>query len=66
MFYFIKFLAYEFVNLVALIIVFVTTDHFLDSKFNSYGTDVMNYTMESEDYRSKNYDPMCNAFPTLW
>jgi len=65
MFYFIKFLAYEFLNLVALIIVFVTTDHFLDSNFNSYGTDVINYANENEIVRSTHYDPMCNAFPTL-
>ena len=63
--YFIKFLAYELMNLVALIVVFVMTDHFLDFNFNSYGTDVIDYAKMSDTVRSGRYDPMCNAFPTL-
>ena len=63
--YFFKFLAYEFLNMVALIVVFVTTDHFLGNYFNSYGTDVISYAQLSDTVRGNHHDPMCNAFPTL-
>jgi len=63
--YFIKFLAYEFFNLVALIVVFVMTDSFLNNYFNSYGSDVISYANKADVVRSNQHDPMCNAFPTL-
>jgi len=63
--HFIKFLAYEFLNLVALITVFNMTDNFLDNNFNSYGAKVINHTMQNEIVRATHFDPMCNAFPTL-
>ena len=63
--YFIKFLAYELSNLVALIVVFVMTDSFLNNYFNSYGSDVIGYARMADEVRSNQNDPMCNAFPTL-
>ena len=63
--YFIKFLAYEFFNLGALIVVFVMTDSFLNNYFNSYGSDVISYANKADVVRSNQHDPMCNAFPTL-
>jgi len=63
--YFIKFLAYEFFNLVALIVVFVMTDSFLNNYFNTYGSDVISHARKEDVVRSNQHDPMCNAFPTL-
>merc|ERR1712209_345556 len=55
----------EFFNLVALIVVFVMTDLFLNNYFNSYGSDVISYANKADVVRSNLHDPMCNAFPTL-
>ena len=62
--YFVKFMAYEFLNLVALITVFKITDIFLGNHFKSYGTAVIDYYSD-EAKQSTWSGPMCDAFPTL-
>jgi len=61
--YFFKFLVYEILNLLALIVVFVSTDTFLDGSFQNYGSNVLNYYNTKIEERSSN--PMCDAFPTI-
>lgn len=61
--YFFKFLAYEILNLLALIFVFVSTDAFLGGSFQNYGSKVITYYNTEIEQRTGN--PMCDAFPTL-
>ena len=63
--YLIKFLTYEFLNLIALIIVFVMTDKFLGNYFHSYGAEVISDALKEDGVKINHYDAKCNAFPTL-
>ena len=60
--YFWKFLGCELLALVVMIANFIVTHLFLNSKFGSYGWNVMDYYWKMNDQTLEN--PMCNTFPT--
>jgi len=59
--YFTSFLICEVLNLFIGIANFCVMDWFLKGKFATYGTDAINYFMDSES----KFNPMCSVFPTL-
>merc|ERR1712045_341347 len=56
----------ELINLVALIFNFCLIDVFLGGRFSSYGSDVVNYSIQKDpNAQEQEGNPMCSAFPTL-
>jgi hypothetical protein len=60
--YFLKYIACEAGNILALIFNFYILDIFLGGRFLTYGSDVVSYSMNKA--ANQNH-PMCSAFPTL-
>jgi len=60
--YYLKFLACQLLALTVLIVNFHITDLFLNNKFKTYGTDVVEYFNKIGTVDQLN--PMCNTFPT--
>ena len=59
--YFASFLGCETLNFFVGVVNFCIMDWFLKGKFATYGTDAINYFMDSES----KFNPMCSVFPTL-
>lgn len=51
-------------NVVAAVLNFALANHFLDGKFQTYGSDIIGYYGRSANDRLNQPNPMCNAFPT--
>ena len=61
--YFFTFMIFEYFNLAIAIATFFVIDSFLSGRFNTYGSDAVQYWADSDNRHR--IDPMCNVFPTV-